>query len=156
MAQYTRETLEALTVRELRRLVVDLGIAGYTKKRKDIIVDVIMSRYGTQSKPSASIIADGPTTDLNGVEATFQSSITKPELGKRERLSTTIQVSCGASSGRFPVTNRSVAEVADFLREVLNVDKLSTGLVNGKEVSGDYILKGSDVLEFLKPAGRKG
>jgi hypothetical protein len=36
------------------------------------------------------------------------------------------------------------------------VDKLSTGLVNGKDVDGSYILKQGDVLEFLKPAGRKG
>jgi hypothetical protein len=36
------------------------------------------------------------------------------------------------------------------------VDKLSTGLVNGKEVAGDYKLKAGDNLEFLKPAGKKG
>jgi len=47
-------------------------------------------------------------------------------------------------------------EVGDFIREVLNVDRLSTGLVNGKEVPGDYILKEGDNLEFLKPAGKKG
>ena len=30
------------------------------------------------------------------------------------------------------------------------------GLVNGKEVQGDYKLKSGDSLEFMKPSGRKG
>jgi len=156
MARYKRETLESKTVKDLRQLVVKLGIVGYTKRPKAEIVDAIMSKYGTT--PSASIAADGPAaaTPLQGVEASFQSSITKPSLKKRDRLSTTLQVSCGASAGRFPVTGRSVAEVGEFLREVLNVDKLSTGMVNGKEVNGDYVLKAGDNLEFLKPAGKKG
>ena len=71
-------------------------------------------------------------------------------------MDTTIQVSCGASSGAFPVEGKNVREVGEFLREVLNVDKLSTGLVNGKEVQGDYVLKSGDNLEFMKPSGRKG
>ena len=155
MAKYKRETLESKTVKDLRQLVVKLGIVGYTKRPKAVIVDAIMAKYGTSD--SASIAADGPATlPIQGVAASFQSSITKPELQKRDRLSTTIQVSCGASAGRFPVTGRSVAEVGEFLREVLNVDKLSTGMVNGKEQNGDYILKAGDNLEFLKPAGKKG
>jgi hypothetical protein len=156
MAQYKRETLEAKTVRDLRQLVVKLGIVGYTKKPKSVIIDAIMAKHGVAGA-TASIAADGPAVKpLDGVEASFQSSVTKPGLKKGDRLSTTLQVSCGASSGRFPVAGRSVAEVGDFLREVLNVDKLSTGLVNGKEVAGDYKLKAGDTLEFLKPAGKKG
>jgi len=158
MARYKRETLENKTVRDLRQLVVKLGIPGQTKKRKDVIIDAIMAKYGATAAPAASITKDGPApaAPISGIEAKFQSSVTKPSLKKRDRLSTTIQVSCGASSGAFPVAGRSVAEVGEFLREVLNVDKLSTGLVNGKEVSGDYTLKAGDNLEFLKPAGKKG
>lgn len=156
MARYKRETLEGKTVVDLRQLVVKLGIPGQTKKTKSVIVDAIMAKYGGASE-SASVTADGPSTgSISGISGTIQSSITKPSLAKGQRLSTTIQVSCGASSGSFPVTGRSVAEVGDFLREVLNVDKLSTGLVNGKEVAGDYKLKAGDTLEFLKPAGKKG
>ena len=154
MAQYKRETLEAKTVRDLRQLVVKLGIVGYTKKPKAVIIDAIMAKHGVAGA-TAAIAADGPAS-LSGVEATFQSSITKPGLKPGDRLSTTVQVSCGASTGRFPVAGRAVAEVGEFLREVLNVDKLSTGLVNGKEVSSDYKLQVGDTLEFLKPAGKKG
>jgi len=159
MARYKKETLEGKTVKDLRTLVVKLGISGYTKRPKAVIIDAIMAKYGVgDSVSSATISKDGPAKvlPLTGVEARFQSSITKPELQKRDRLSTTIQVSCGASAGRFPVTGRSVAEVGEFLREVLNVDKLSTGMVNGKEVNGDHVLKAGDNLEFLKPAGKKG
>jgi len=157
MARYKRETLEAKTVKDLRQLVVKLGIVGQTKKPKSVIIDAIMSKYGVAGG-SAAIAKDGPVkaAPIAGIEAKFQSSVTKPGLKKRDRLSTTIQVSCGASSGAFPVVGRSVAEVGEFLREVLNVDKLSTGLVNGKEVAGDYKLKAGDNLEFLKPAGKKG
>jgi len=159
MARYKRQTLEGKTVKDLRTLVVKLGISGYTKRPKDVIIDAIMAKYGVGNSVAAATIAkDGPAKvlPLTGVEATFQSSITKPALNKRDRLSTTIQVSCGASAGRFPVTGQKVAAVGEFLREVLNVDKLSTGMVNGKEVDGDYILKAGDNLEFLKPAGKKG
>jgi len=156
MARYKRETLESKTVKDLRQLVVKLGIPGFTKKPKATIIDAIMSKYGVTA--TAAIAADGPAKPLpiQGVAASFTSSITKPSLAKRDRLSTTIQVSCGASTGAFPVAGRSVAEVGEFLREVLNVDKLSTGVVNGKEVNGDYVLKAGDTLEFLKPAGKKG
>jgi len=159
MAQYKRETLEGKTVRDLRQLVVKLGIPGQTKKPKGVIIDAILAKYGEAGGSTASITNDGPSRvagPMSGISAQFQSSVTKPGLPKRDRLSTTIQVSCGASSGAFPVVGRQVAEVGEFLREVLNVDKLSTGLVNGKEVSGDYTLKAGDNLEFLKPAGKKG
>ncbi len=160
MARYKRETLESKTVRDLRQLVVKLGIVGYTKKPKAVIVDAIMSKYGVAGGASAAaaIAKDAPAkpAPIAGISANFQSSITNSSLKKRDRLSTTVQVSCGASTGAFPVLGRSVAEVGEFLREVLNVDKLSTGLVNGKEVAGDYKLKAGDNLEFLKPAGKKG
>lgn len=151
MARYKRETLEAKTVKELRQLVVKLGIAGKTKLPKNMIIDAIMGGGGGSSKPAAI-----SSKALEGVEGTFQSSMTKPSAPFGFKTSTTMQVSCGASSGRFPVVGRTVAEVGEFLREVLNVSKLSTGLVNGKEIAGDYVLQEGDVLEFLKPAGKKG
>jgi hypothetical protein len=154
MARYKRETLEAKTVKELRQLVVKLGIKGKTKLPKSMIIDAIMGEKGAGGGASISkAAASGP---LQGIEGAFQSSLTNPSGSFGSKTTTTLQVSCGASSGRFPVVGRTVSEVGNFLREVLNVDKLSTGLVNGKEVQGDYVLKEGDVLEFLKPAGKKG
>lgn len=152
MARYKRETLEDKTVKELRQLVVKLGIKGKTKLPKTQIIDAIMGPGGGGGGASIAK-SEGP---IEGIEGAFQSSLTKPSAPFGSRASTTVQVSCGASSGRFPVTGRTVSEVGDFLREVLNVDKLSTGMVNGQEVAGNYVLKEGDVLEFLKPAGKKG
>ena len=153
MARYKRETLEAKSVRELRQLVVKLGIKGKTKLPKDSIIDAIMGGGGGGG--GASVAPISPKS-LEGVEGTFQSSMTKPTAPFGFKTSTTVQVSCGASSGRFPVVGRTLAEVGEFLREVLNVSKLSTGLVNGKEKDGSYVLADGDIVEFLKPAGKKG
>jgi hypothetical protein len=144
--EYTRENLEGMTVKDLRRLCVDnLGIPGMTKKRKDVIIDGIL-------------LADSPdvTDKLEGIAFEGHSVMSKPDAPFGQKTSTTIRVTCGASTGAFPVEGKTVAEVGEFLREVLNVDKLSTGLVNGKEVDGDYELAAGDSLEFMKPAGRKG
>ncbi len=153
MARYKRETLEAKSVRELRQLVVKLGIVGKTKLPKASIIDAIMGGGGGGGAATSAIAKD---TKLTGIEGTFQSSVTKPGESFGHKTSTTIQVSCGASSGRFPVVGRTLAEVGEFLREVLNVSKLSTGMVNGKEAEGSYVVADGDVIEFLKPAGKKG
>jgi hypothetical protein len=136
-----------MTVRELRKLVVDLGIVGYTKKRKDVIVNAILLSQ-EDDEPNAE--------KVTGVEFDGHSVLTKPEAPFGHKTTTTIRVTCGASTGNFPVEGKTVGEVGEFLREVLNVDKLSTGLVNGAEVDPDYELKQGDSLEFLKPAGKKG
>lgn len=150
---FTKDQLEAKTARELKRMCVyELNIPGMTKKTKDVVIAAILAQYGAPAG-RASISKAGA---VSGVEFTGRSVLTKPTAEFGARATTTIHVSCGASSGNFPVVGRSVKEVGDFLREVLNVDKLSTGLVNGKEVDGDYVLKQSDNLEFLKPAGKKG
>jgi len=149
--EYTRENLKEMTVTALRRLCVDtLGLPGLTKKKKKVIIKAIMLSQ------KADVTIEPEVDNLKGIEFAGNSVMTKPEGNFGEKTTTTIQVTCGASSGAFPVQGRSVAEVGEFLREVLNVDKLSTGLVNGKEVAGDYELKLGDSLEFMKPAGRKG
>ncbi len=153
---FTRETLEAKTAVELKRMCVDeLGLPGLTKKPKDVVIAAILDTFGsttaTIAKPKTAKAAA-----MSGVAFQAQSTLTKPSAPFGSKTSTAIQVSCGASSGNFPVAGRSVKEVGDFLREVLNVDRLSTGLVNGKEAQADYILKPGDTLEYLKPAGKKG
>lgn len=158
MATFTREQLSAKTAVELKRMCVDeLAIPGMTKKPKDVVIDAIMAKFG--SAPTAGVAkaaAPAAAAKMSGVAFQAHSVMTKPDASFGNKTTTTIQVSCGASTGNFPVAGRSVTEVGDFLREVLNVDKLSTGLVNGKEVGGDYVLKPGDTLEFLKPAGKKG
>lgn len=154
-ANFSRDQLEAKTAVELKRMCVDeLAIPGMTKKAKDIVIDAILDKFGASTATVAKTAK--PAAALEGISFKAQSTMTKPEAGFGNKTSTAIQVSCGASSGAFPVAGRSVKEVGEFLREVLNVDRLSTGLINGKEVGADYILQPGDTLEFLKPAGKKG
>ena len=161
---FTREQLEEMTVPELRELCVyDLEIPGMTKKPKHNIIDTIFGKYGAASSVApaapaakASVVPKAAAGPVAGLDFTGHSVMTKPSAPAGQRTTTTIQVSCGATSGAFPVVGRTVREVGDFLREILNVDQLSTGLVNSKEVGADYVLKAGDNLEFLKPAGKKG
>lgn len=150
---FTREQLEAKTSKELKRMCVqELGIAGVTKKDKETVIQAILSKFGGTAcaAPSSGV------SPMTSMAFSGHSVLTKPDAKFGSRTTTTIHVSCGASSGAFPVIGRTVKQVGEFLREVLNVDRLSTGLVNGKEVDGDYVLKQGDNLEFLKPAGKKG
>lgn len=153
---FTRQRLEEMTAKELKQMCVyDLDIPGMTKKPKDVVINAILEKYGAPSG-GASVAPAKDGGKITGMEFKGQSILTKPGAPFGSRTTTTIHVSSGASSGNFPVVGKKVGEVGEFLREVLNVDRLSTGLVNGKEVSPDYVLKEGDNLEFLKPAGKKG
>lgn len=162
---FTREELEERTAKDLKRLCVDeLGLVGMSKKPKDEVVGAILDNFSMAPKGAAAPVAvaplKGPSTsnaeNITGIEFAARSIITKPAAPKGGKTTTTIHVSCGASSGNFPVAGKTVKEVGDFLREVLNVDELSTGIVNGNAVDADYKLKEGDNLEYLKPAGKKG
>jgi len=158
--RYTRNQLEAMNAKELKRMAFNyLGLGGLSKKPKSDVVDAVIAfqdggkAAGIAPKKAKKAKASGPITGLN---FSGSSTLTNPAARFGSKTTTTIHVSCGASSGQFPVSGKTVREVGEFLREVLNVDRISTGLVNGKEVDAAYVLKNGDRLEFLKPAGRKG
>ena len=145
------------TVAELRVMCRDLEIPGMSKKRKDIIVDAILSK--NESETVVAEISQPPApnqTPLTALSGSFQTNITDPTKGKGKRLTTFIRVSCGASSGDFGVGGKTVGAVAEFLKEILNIPTMSKGIVNGKESADSYVLENGDTLEFIKPAGDKG
>ena len=147
---YTVENLETKTVRELRAICTHkMKLTGMSKKRKDVLVSEIVAAQKGFTKEKES-------TTVTGIEASFTSSLTKPTAVFGNRASTTIRVSCGASSGDFSVVGKSVGGTMELLKEVLNVSRMSLPLVNGKDTDEDYKLKSGDILEFLKPAGKKG
>lgn len=161
MPIYSKEELETMNVKyELKPMAVKMGLSGYSKKTKDVVISAILEKQGPKKAPAkaaiASIAPAAAVKAMNAIEFCATSILTKPSAKEGDKCSTTIRVSSGASSGNFPVSGRTVAEVAEFLREVLNIKKMSPGLVNGKSVEGTYTLKDGDELEFLKPAGSKG
>ncbi len=134
---YTYESLNAMTVNALRKLVVSLNIVGYTKKRKHEIIEAIMQRQSNDNRID---------------EIDFNISSERED----NNWKSLIRVSCGANSDEFPVCGKTVSEVANVLSEILNIDSVTSPLVNGESVEKDYVLKSGDNLEFVKPSGQKG
>ncbi len=157
MPKYSRTQLEDKTSKELKRMCVyELEIPGMTKKSKEVVISAILEKFGTKAAPASIAAAKGGKNPLGQMQGTFTSFLDKPKEKFGNRNTTTIRVSSGASAAKFSVVGETVGTVSELLREVLNVDRMSTGLVNGKEVPKDYVLKENDNLEFLKPAGKKG
>ena len=155
MPIYTKEELEIMNVKyELKPMAVKMGLTGYSKKVKAEVISAILEAQ--TPKRTASFAPAAAAKAMGAIEFCATSILTKPTAKKGDKCTTTIRVSSGASSGNFPVTGRTVAEVGEFLREVLNIEKMSDGLVNGKNVEGTHVLKKGDELEFLKSAGSKG
>jgi len=154
---FTREELEVKTVPELREMCVyNLGIPGMTKKRKEIIIDAILQHQQEENTDPVGIEPNRGNDSVTAIEFEMSSHLTKPNARKGDKTTSTIMVACGANQGEFDVVGKSVGAVSEFLREVLNIDRMSSGVVNGKTVDDGYILKAGDHLEYLKPAGRKG
>lgn len=163
MKNYTYEQLEEKTLSELREICSKYGITGMSKKRKDVVIDAIVgissgNEEQESSRTSSSNDNSRETEDSSPIVAINAnvSSYKKPGVEGDDKYSTMITVSCGASSGNFPVVGKRVGEVSEYLRDALNIDRLSVGVVNGSDVEDSYILKTGDNLEFLKAGGRKG
>jgi len=173
-SKYTKEKLSKLNNVELREICKKKKIPGMSKKRKDVMVDAILLAHGgtkanAKSSKKAKTLGIGkdgePTKNaseakkddkLQAATFTLSSVLTKPSAKYGDRTTTTIRVSSGAAAGDFPVTGRTVSSVKSFLSEVLNISKMSSPIVNGKQVEDNYVIKQGDELEFLKPAGQKG
>jgi hypothetical protein len=69
----------------------------------------------------------------------------------------TVTISSGSMSNTYPVVGKSIYEVEKTLGQVLNVNPYARiVLVNGEEVTNDYIIAEGDVVEFVNEAYDKG
>jgi len=135
---------------ELREIARNMGITGVTKARKSIIIDRILEAQDEEDWEE-----EYDDEEVEGDVDAVRSEMTSVREPAGD-ISTKIRVSCGGSSDMFSVVGKTVGAVSEILREALNIDEMAQGLVNGKPVQEDYTLKSQDVLEFIKPAGRKG
>jgi len=157
MAAYTRNELENMNAKAMKKMAFnDLGLVGLSKLTKDEAITAIINYQSSKKKTSVAPVKAATAAPLGGLQGSFTSILSKPGAQFGNRNTTTIQVSSGAATGNFDVVGRKVSDVAEFLREVLNVDRMANAVVNGKEVTGDYVIKSKDIVEFLKPAGKKG
>jgi len=160
---FTREELETMTAKDLKRMCIDeLKLPGLSKKGKGVVIEAMLNYYKTLiNKATESVDYEAEevvatNAPLKALSFNLNSIMTKPNAIFGNKNITTIHVSCGASSGEFPVGGRTVFEISEFLREALNVSRMSVALVNGAEVDDNYVVKSGDNVEYLKPAGQKG
>jgi len=154
---YDRGILNSKTRAELRAIATEeFGLKKVkVKELKDNLVNAIMQaqRSSNSSKPASQKTVESPkaaTTPFNTLNAFLESDKTG------NNYTNTVTVSCGSSTGNYPVIGRKVSEVSVFLKEALNISVDSKPLVNGKEVTESYVLQNKDELEFVAVAGRKG
>lgn len=158
---YTHDQLKEKTNTELRQIAKEMGIVGVSKKRKDIIIDKILveqSEDPSESGPATVESSSKTSTNapLTGVEFNTVAKTTNPSGGKGEKSEMWCRISSGATSQQFDVAGYTIADVMTYMKEVLNVTKTSSPIVNGEEVKYDYKIKPGDNIEFVKPAGSKG
>ena len=154
-AKWTVAALAKHTVSHLRDLCKQNNVPGMSKKRKEVIIEALSAKKSRKHGTASMSREVNNSGDVTAVECNVRSIMTKPDASTG-RISSTIQVSCGASSGEYPVVGKKVGAIAEFLREVLNVPSTPKMLVNGKQVVSSYVLKETDNVEFMKPSGRKG
>jgi hypothetical protein len=69
----------------------------------------------------------------------------------------TVTISSGSMSNNYPVVGKTIYEIEKLLGQVLNVNPYARiVLVNGEEVTNDYIVGEDDVIEFVNEAYDKG
>lgn len=162
MSNFTKKELKETTSKELKRMCVnELAIPGMTKKTKKVVIKAILAKQketggsgGVVAKPAVEVAA-GPAV-INEMNFFAKSRLTKPNERRGNKFSTTCYMACGANDGNFTVVGNTITKALETFGDILNADIKATPLVNGEEVKADYILKESDVVEFLKPAGQKG
>lgn len=164
MRIFSKDELNEKTVMELRELCRTYDISGMSKARKDEIISVLLKFYRKVQKDSQSkeeketeksskneqgSKSSGKIAYLNAGMHTF--------LKEDNTYETMVNVSCGAASSNFPVVGKTVGQVRDFYREILNIGFDAKAILNGEnEVDNTTILKTGDNLEFIRPAGVKG
>lgn len=164
MRIFSKDELNEKTVMELRELCRTYDISGMSKARKDEIISVLLKFYRKAQKDSQSkeeketeksskneqgSKSSGKIAYLNAGMHTF--------LKEDNTYETMVNVSCGAASSNFPVVGKTVGQVRDFYREILNIGFDAKAILNGEnEVDNTTILKTGDNLEFIRPAGVKG
>jgi hypothetical protein len=151
--------LRSLTVKELKEECRDEELTGYSKLSKDDLVKVLVANNRKKARGTSASVkpVKGKGKQAPSTKGPLKDISFEVESHKTgSKIDSMITCSSGVNSGEFPVVGRSVAEVADFLKEILNVSSMADGLVNGDKAESSYILQEGDTLEFVKPAGSKG
>lgn len=87
----------------------------------------------------------------------YQAPDIENTLSKLSSEMKKVRVVHGANEQYFDnLEGKTVGNVRKSLREVFNIPSDAEALINGKPVGDDFVLEGSNVLEFSKNSGIKG
>ena len=96
----------------------------------------------------------------------FAKTSAEPEIAQRDpsNLQNAIKkieegfarVICGITDRELRIVGATVGEVRAQLVDMFNIPANALALMNGGEVSADYVIKANDVLEFSQKLGTKG
>ena len=80
------------------------------------------------------------------------------EIGGTAENAGTVQVSCGSNSIPYAGAGKSVADIRNNLKKVINIGTDTRVLVNGVLVDDEkeFIIQSGMSIEFVKEAGQKG
>jgi hypothetical protein len=67
-----------------------------------------------------------------------------------------VKVSSGANTQDMELAGKTIAEVKQELKDVLNISDDANAVISGDNVETTYVLQNGDVLEFIKKSGDKG
>lgn len=104
------------------------------------------------SQQQLPVGTSSPSVGTLGASAPNANSV----LARANRVLDQVRVIHGSNEGYFNLSGKNVGSVKKSLREIYNIPGDAVAQVNGTEVGDDYVLSGSQSLEFSKDAGVKG
>ena len=68
-----------------------------------------------------------------------------------------ITLKCGVNEIKLDSTyaGKAVDEILETVENILNVPDMAVVMKGGNIIDSDYMIQNGDVIEFVKPAGRK-
>lgn len=154
--KYNKTELDAMEHDAVRRIASDMGIRGMWRASKSDAIDAIITRQDRGGDPSGPTSTTSSRTTLSSRFNQTASAPTSAAPTGTPSKPNMISVSCGASSGEFPIEGKTVGATQEILTEVLNIAGNSNAFVNGKAVLDTYVVQAGDTVEFIKKAGVKG
>lgn len=115
-----------------------------------------------KDKPTTNGMADGQGNKTKGKSKKIDTNIghtlfTGMISNGATVTNVTVTISCGSMSNNYPVIGKTIYQVEKMMGQILNVNPYARiVLANGNEVTGDYVIKEGDVVEFVNEAYDKG
>ena len=147
----TKADLIEKTNAELRDICRSKGLTGYSKKTKSVLIEMILSN---QKAPSSTSSSSGSSDiSIKGLEVKSTIDI---DNGTPKLIS--VEFSVGAEYRTWPVKpGTKLGELVKIVAPIMNIDpNIKSVIIDGKDVSLDFVLTNSTSMDVTKKTGSKG